>query len=156
MIQKDGQGDEYHTTVTVFEPDKYRDGEEFDYAEYLATQQSNTELEIKKESPKTETAISQTQATVSEMELSGTNVAQKQSDVKPKFSLSKAVEETKDLIAVHNLHVAELLETLKLSGLPSPSVAIIKAETGHDKYGDVSLILPKNAIDPQANKANKI
>lgn len=88
MIQKDGQGDEYHTTVTVFEPDKYRDGEEFDYAEYLAMQQSNTELEIKKESPKTETAISQTQATVSESELSGATVAQEGPTVKRQYSLS--------------------------------------------------------------------
>lgn len=73
-----------------------------------------------------------------------------------RFSLSESVEETKDLIAVHNLHTSELLETLQLSGLPSPSVAIIKAKDGHDKYGDVSLILPKDAIDPQANKANRI
>ena len=78
------------------------------------------------------------------------------SDTNARFSMSKAVEETKDLIAVHNLHAAELLETLKLSGLPSPSVAIIKAKDGHEKYGDVSLILPKDAIDPQANKANRI
>ena len=73
-----------------------------------------------------------------------------------RFSLSEAVEETKDLIAVHNLHAAELVETLKLSGLPSPSIAIIKAKDGHDKYGDVSLILPKDAIDPQKNKKNRI
>ena len=73
-----------------------------------------------------------------------------------RFSLSEAVEETHDLIALHNLHSSELLETLKLSGLPSPSVAIIKAKDGHEKYGDVSLILSKNAIDPQENKANRI
>lgn len=73
-----------------------------------------------------------------------------------RFSLSETVEETKDLIAVHNLHTAELLETLNLSGLPSPSVAIIKAKDGHEKYGDVSLILPKDAIDPQTNNANRI
>ena len=87
---------------------------------------------------------------------SGKTVAQKKQDVKMRFSLSEPVEETKDLIAVHNLHTAELLETLKLSGLPSPSVAIIKARDGHEKYGDVSLVLRKDAIDPQANKANRI
>ena len=86
------------------------------------------------------------------------NVSNKKPTSNPdiRFSLSEAVEETKDLIAVHNLHSAELVETLKLSGLPSPSVAIIKAKDGHDKYGDVSLILPKDAIDPQTNKANRI
>lgn len=78
------------------------------------------------------------------------------SDPDIRFSLSKPVEETKDLMALHNLHTAELLETIKLNGLPSPSVAIIKAKDGHEKYGDVSLILPKGAIDPQANKANRI
>ncbi len=73
-----------------------------------------------------------------------------------RFSLSKPVEETKDLVALHNLDASSLLETLKLSGLPSPSVAIVKAKDGHEKYGDVSLILPKEAIDPQANSANRI
>ena len=92
MIQRDGQGDEYHTTVTVFEPDKYRDGEEFDYLEYLAIKPANIELKITKESPKTETAISQTEATVSESELSAVNVAEKGGNVKPQFSLSNDVQ----------------------------------------------------------------
>ena len=78
------------------------------------------------------------------------------SDPDIRFSLSSAVEETKDLMALHNLHTSELLETLKLNGLPSPSVAIVKAKDGHEKYGDVSLILPKETIDPQVNKANRI
>ena len=87
-IQKDGHGDDYHTTVTVFEPDQYRDGEDFDYLEYLALQQSNSELEIIKESPKTETAISQTQATVPELGLSNAKVAQNDGTVKREYSLS--------------------------------------------------------------------
>lgn len=93
MIQKDGQGDDYHTTVTVFEPDQYRDGESFDYLEYLSVKPSNYELEVKKESSKTETAISQTEATVSAVELSSTNVAQKGSDVKGQNSLSDIGEQ---------------------------------------------------------------
>ena len=88
MIQKDGYGDDYHTTVTVFEPDKYRDGEPFDYLEYLAVKPTNHELEIIKESPKAETAISQTEATVSEMELSGTKVTQDNKNVNAEFSLN--------------------------------------------------------------------
>ena len=43
------------------------------------------------------------------------------------FSLKLPVEETKDLIAVHNLTQEELLKTLKLGGFPMPSVAIVKA-----------------------------
>ena len=73
-----------------------------------------------------------------------------------RFSLSEAVEESKDLMALHNLQSAELLKSLGLGGLPMPSIAVIKAEAGHDKYGDVSLILPKNVIDPKANKNNKV
>ena len=73
-----------------------------------------------------------------------------------RFALSDAVEETKDLMALHNLQASELLKSLGLGGLPMPSIAVIKAEAGHDKYGDVSLILPKNVIDPKANKYNKV
>ena len=73
-----------------------------------------------------------------------------------RFSLSKPVEETKDLMALHNLKSNELLKSLELGGLPMPSIAIIKAEAGHDQYGEVSLILPKEAIDPQANRDNKV
>lgn len=73
-----------------------------------------------------------------------------------RFSLSKAVEETNDLMAIHNLKGAELLKSLELGGLPMPSIAVIKAEANHDQYGEISLILPKEAIDPKANKDNKI
>lgn len=73
-----------------------------------------------------------------------------------RFSLSKSVEETKDLVAVHNMQVAELEKSLNLGGLPMPSIAIIKAESGHSEYGDVSLVFPKSTIDPKANKSNKV
>ena len=77
-------------------------------------------------------------------------------DADIRFSLSKSVEETKDLMALHNLQSSELLKTLDLGGLPMPSIAVIKADAGHDQYGDVSLILPKETIDPKANKDNKV
>ena len=73
-----------------------------------------------------------------------------------RFSLSESVEETKDLLAVHNLTSEQLFKSMELGGLPMPSIAVLKADSVHDEYGDVSLILPKNAIDPKANKANKI
>ena len=78
------------------------------------------------------------------------------SDPDIRFSLSKPVEETKDLMALHNLRAEELIKSLELGGLPMPSVAVIKAEAGHEDYGDVSLILPKETIDPQASRYNKI
>ena len=90
------------------------------------------------------------------LNLAKDSISQKENVVNRKFSLSEAVEETNDLMALHNLKGAELLKSLELGGLPMPSIAIIKAEANHDQYGEISLILPKEAIDPKANKDNKI
>jgi hypothetical protein len=73
-----------------------------------------------------------------------------------RFSLSEAVEESKDLMALHNLTEAKLLKSLKLGGLPMPSVAIAKAKDGHGEFGEISLVLPKEAIDPQSSSRNKL
>ena len=72
------------------------------------------------------------------------------------FSLKKPIEETKNLVAVHNMQSSELERTLDLGGLPMPSIAIIKAQNGHSEYGDVSLVFDKSVIDPRGNKANKV
>lgn len=77
------------------------------------------------------------------------------SKVQEKFSLKLPVEETKDLIAVHNLSQEELLKTLKLGGFPMPSVAIVKAQNGHNEFGDISVIFDKNTIDP-SKSGNKV
>ena len=74
-----------------------------------------------------------------------------------RFSLSEAVEETKDLMALHNLHSNELLKQLKMGGMAYPSIAITKPEMfSHDGFGEVSVILHKDAIDPKKSKYNKI
>lgn len=73
-----------------------------------------------------------------------------------RFSLSSNVEQTKDLIAVHNMTAAELEKSLDLGGLPMPSIAIIKAADGHSKYGDVSLVFGKDTIDPKKSARNKV
>jgi len=78
------------------------------------------------------------------------------SDKDIRFSLSETVEETKDLIAVHNLSGAKLMKSLKLGGLPMPSIAIAKAKDGHEGFGEISLVLSKDAIDPKANRSNKV
>ena len=80
----------------------------------------------------------------------------KLSDHGVRFSLSEAVEETKELMALHNLTEAKLLKSLKLGGLPMPSVAIAKAKDGHGEFGEISLILTKDAIDPQVSSRNKL
>ena len=77
------------------------------------------------------------------------------SKVQEKFSLKLPVEETKDLIAVHNLSQEELLKTIKLGGFPMPSVAIVKAQNGHNEFGDISVIFDKNTIDP-SKSGNKV
>ena len=73
-----------------------------------------------------------------------------------KFSLKTNVEETKDLIAVHNLTEAKLLKSLELGGLPMPSIAIVKAKSSHSSYGDISLVFNKSTIDPKASRYNKV
>jgi hypothetical protein len=72
-----------------------------------------------------------------------------------KFSLKKSVEETKDLIALHNLTPTNLIKTLKLGGIPMPSIAVTKSEIGHGNFGSISLVFDKNTIDP-ANKKNRV
>ena len=73
-----------------------------------------------------------------------------------RFSLRENVEETKDLIAVHNLSEENLLKSLKLGGLPMPSIAIIKAKNGHNNFGDISLVFDKSTIDPKLSRYNKV
>lgn len=72
-----------------------------------------------------------------------------------KFSLKNSPEQTKNLIAVHNLTESKLRKTLKLSGFPMPSIAISRADQGHSDFGDISLVFDKNTIDPK-NKKNKV
>ena len=66
------------------------------------------------------------------------------------------VQETKNLIAIHNLTEQNLLDTLNLGGFPMPSIAVIKADQGHSEYGDISVIFGKETIDPQINSKNAI
>ena len=73
-----------------------------------------------------------------------------------RFSMRTPVEETRDLIAVHNLTEENLVSSLDIGGLPSPSIAIIKAAQGHSKYGPISIVFDKSTIDPQADSRNKI
>lgn len=72
-----------------------------------------------------------------------------------RFSLSAPVEQGKELVAVHNMQSSELMKTLDLGGFPMPSIAIIKAESGHSEFGDVSIVFGKDTIDPK-RKTNKL
>ena len=75
-----------------------------------------------------------------------------------RFQLSAPVEvdQNKDLVAVHNLTAENLQEALELGGMPSPSIAVVKAKEGHTKYGPISLVFNSDTIDPMVNRANRI
>ena len=75
-----------------------------------------------------------------------------------KFQLAAPVEvdSQKDLVAVHNLTEQNLQEALELGGMPSPSIAVVKAQEGHTDYGPISLVFGSETIDPMANSANRI
>lgn len=75
-----------------------------------------------------------------------------------KFSLDIPIEETKDLVAIHNTTESKLLSALELGGLPSPSIAIMKAQniSANNEFGDISLAFDKKTIDPQESNANKV
>ena len=77
-------------------------------------------------------------------------------NVKPQFSLKAPVEETKNLLALHNLTEKNLLDAAKLGGLPMPSIAIVKADEGHGEYGDISFVFSKDTIDQQLFRSNKV
>ena len=76
-------------------------------------------------------------------------------DPDTRFSLKAPVEQTKNLIAVHNSTEKKLLGALKLGGLPSPSIAITKNDMSHEKFGDISLVFRKDSINP-TDRRNKI
>ena len=75
-----------------------------------------------------------------------------------RFQLASPVEvnETKELVAVHNLTEENLREALDLGGMPSPSIAVVKAQEGHSQYGPISLVFGPDSIDPMANRANRV
>lgn len=95
---------------------------------------------------------------------SNLNIAQDTSEIKRtdepvkksiRFQLME-VNGQKDLVAVHNLTEENLREALDLGEMPSPSIAVVKAQEGHTKYGPISLVFAPDAIDPMANHANRI
>ena len=76
-------------------------------------------------------------------------------EIKKSFSLKEDVEETKDLIAVHNITEDKLNKQLKLEGFPMISIAVTKTDIGHSNFGDITAVFKKDTIDP-ANKKNKV
>lgn len=91
-------------------------------------------------------------------DLADASVSQHKGDVKPKtrFSLDEPVEETKTLVAMHNMTEEKLRRTLDIGAWPAPSIAIVKVKDGHTNYGEYSAVFPRETIDPQRSSKNKV
>ncbi len=76
--------------------------------------------------------------------------------VKEKFHLRESAEETKNLVALHNLTEDKLAKSLELGGFPMPSIAITKSDIPHTNFGDITLVFGKETIDPKASKKNTV
>lgn len=89
---------------------------------------------------------------------SAESVSENSGNVKPKtrFSLDEPVEETKTLVAMHNMTEEKLRRTLDIGAWPAPSIAIVKAKDGHTNYGEYSAVFPRETIDPQRSSKNKV
>ncbi len=77
------------------------------------------------------------------------------SEGEKRFRIEHPVEETRDLIALHNLSEDKLRQALELGGFPMPSIAITKVGMAYTDFGDISLLFGKESIDP-VNKQNKV
>ena len=71
-----------------------------------------------------------------------------------RFDLSEPVEETKNLIAVHNLREEQVIDAINRNQFIMPSVAV--TNKAHTDFGDVSIVFRKETIDPESNEANKL
>ena len=67
------------------------------------------------------------------------------------FSLRAPVERSGDLVAYHNISVDKLAKALNLGGLAAPSLAVTKRGMKHTGFGDITLIAPRDLIDPETN-----
>lgn len=85
----------------------------------------------------------------------GEPVAQFHKNGSAQFSLKSTREESKNLIAIHNLTAEKLKETLNLGGFPMPSIAIVKSDMGHEEFGDISVLFRKDTINP-TDRRNKV
>ena len=74
----------------------------------------------------------------------------------PRFQMNGEVEATDQLVAVHNKSISGLRRMLRRGGIPFPSIAIKKAGTSHEGFGDVSIVFPRSTIDPQEDRQNRL
>lgn len=78
----------------------------------------------------------------------------KESDTR--FSIKNPVETSGNLVALHNLTEDKLLKSIENGGFPMPSIAVTKADVEHSNFGDITLLMGRDTIDPEADKRNKV
>lgn len=79
------------------------------------------------------------------------NASEVNKDVQKKILHAGTMKETDNPLAIHNLTGSQINGVLELGGFPMPSIAVLKATQGHDRYGDVSVVFDKATIDPKAS-----
>ena len=87
--------------------------------------------------------------------ISKDNISRNEPKIKHQLDLGEPVEQTKNLIAVHNLDAKKLNSVLDLGGFVMPSIAITREDLGHSNFGDISVIFRKDSISP-TDRRNKI
>lgn len=62
----------------------------------------------------------------------------------------------RELVALHNTSDEGIRAAAKLGGIPVPSLGITKATTPFTGFGPITLIADKSAVDPQADRRNRV
>ena len=73
-----------------------------------------------------------------------------------RFSMKSAVEDNGTLLALHNLTEDKLRSALRLGGFPMPSIAVTRADIPHVNFGDITLVMSRQTVDPRANRRNTV
>lgn len=73
-----------------------------------------------------------------------------------RLSLKTPVEQTEDLVALHNLTEDKLRSALRLGGFPMPSIAVTRADIPHVNFGDVTLVMDRRSVDPKVSRKNTV
>ena len=69
---------------------------------------------------------------------------------------SQAASEPKDMVFLHNTTPEKLALFDNIGGLPSPSIAVTKADTPHRGFGKITLVGKPEKFDPAVDQRNKV
>ena len=69
----------------------------------------------------------------------------------PMFSIAKT---DKNLLAIHNISTDGIKKAIKMGGLAQPSIAIINKNNPFTNFGEITLVMDKQTIDPKNRNVN--